>query len=199
MWIPQGTAAALVAAALLAAAVPAQAQTATDDQAPRQTRAAIELHGGLNVPTFDIADLAEPGPSFGGGLAVEVAPRVWLLAEADFGSHGGADLPGGGTGPDVDVQHFMGKVGYTVYQSADGRLSLLANLGAGAMRFKAEGAASGDTYFAINAGGKLTYAVGNRFDLVLSPQGDIAFTDDEVFGTSDAWIWPVSAGVRVRF
>jgi len=178
-----------VFAAAFAAASPAQAQQ----------RAALELHGGINVPTFDIADAAKAGPSFGGGLALQLTPKVWLFGEADFGSHGGADLPGGGTGPDVDVSHFMGKVGYTVFRSADGKLAFLVNLGAGAMRFKVDGAESGNTYFAINAGGKLTYAVASRLDLVLSPQGDIAFTDEDILGTTNAWVWPVSAGVRVRF
>lgn len=180
---------ALAAVAVLLAASPVRAQQGV----------AVELHGGINVPTFDITDAAKAGPSVGGSIGVQVAPRVWLFGEADFGFHGGADLPGGGTGPDVDVQHFMGKVGYTVYQSGDGRLAFLVNLGAGALRFKPEGASSGNTYLAINAGGKLTYAVAPRVDLVLSPQGDIAFTDEDVLGTSNAWIWPVSAGVRVRF
>ena len=184
----QGALAGTIAIAALLGARPLEAQ-----------RAAVELHGGINVPTFDIADAARAGPSFGGGLAVEVTPRVWLMAEADFGSHNGADLPGGESGPDVDVSHFMGKVGYTAFRSADGRLAFLVNVGAGAMRFKADGAESGSTYFAINAGGKLTYAVGSRLDLVLSPQGDIAFTDEDELGTTSAWIWPVSAGVRVRF
>jgi hypothetical protein len=34
---------------------------------------------------------------------------------------------------------------------------------------------------------------------VLSPQGDIAFADEDELGTTNAWVWPVTAGVRVRF
>jgi len=28
-------------------------------------------------------------------------------------------------------------------------------------------------------------------------KGDIAFTDDEDVGTSHAWVWPFTAGVRI--
>lgn len=166
--------------------------------AAAQSKFALELHGGINVPTFDIADAVKAGPSFGGGVVVEIAPRWSIMGEIDFGSHSGADLPGGGEGPDVDVSHFIGKVGYTVYRSADGKLALTLNLGAGALRFDVDGASSANTYFAINAGGKLTYALGRRVMLVLSPQGDIAFTKESEIGTSNAWVWPVSAGFRFQ-
>ena len=39
----------------------------------------IEARGGLNVPTFDISDAVDAGPSVGVGVAVQVRPRVYLL------------------------------------------------------------------------------------------------------------------------
>jgi hypothetical protein len=32
---------------------------------------------------------------------------------------------------------------------------------------------------------------------LLSPQGDIAFTKNDELGTSNAWVWPFTAGIRV--
>jgi hypothetical protein len=32
----------------------------------------------------------------------------------------------------------------------------------------------------------------------MSPQGDIAFTDEDVLGTDNAWVWPFSVGVRIN-
>jgi hypothetical protein len=39
--------------------------------------------------------------------------------------------------------------------------------------------------------------VSPRLSLLLSPQGDIAFTKDAEVGTSNAWVWPFTAGVRL--
>ncbi len=37
------------------------------------------------------------------------------------------------------------------------------------------------------------------FAFVLSPQGDIAFSDESEITTTNAWVWPVTAGLRVSF
>lgn len=159
-------------------------------------RFTLEARGGVNVPTFDITDVAEAGPSFGAGVGVQFAPRLWLMGDVDLGFHSGADLPGGAEGPDVKVYHYIAKVGYELLPPGDSRWSLIVNAGAGALTFDPDGA-DASTYPAINVGAKLGYELSPRVTFLLSPQGDIAFTDDEVLGTSDAWVWPITAGVRV--
>ncbi len=161
-----------------------------------QAQVALEVRGGLNVPTFKIADAVEAGPSFGAGLNYQLNDRVWLIADVDFGSHDGADI-GAVTGPDVDVAHYIAKVGYRVNGAAS-RLAIVLNAGAGAMTFDVEGGES-YTYPAINVGAKLIYALGSRASFVLSPQGDIAFGKEEEIGTSNAWVWPFAAGFRLNF
>jgi len=37
----------------------------------------------------------------------------------------------------------------------------------------------------------------NALSLVLSPQGDIAFSDEGDVGTTNSWVWPFTAGLRV--
>ncbi len=54
------------------------------------------------------------------------------------------------------------------------------------------------TYFAVNAGGELGYRLSDRVSIFLSPQGDIAFSDEAEVGTDDAWVWPLTAGVEIR-
>ncbi len=158
----------------------------------------LEARGGLNVPTFDITDAAEAGGSFGLGVGYQVSPKLYLLADVDYGRHGGASLDGDISGPDIDVAHIMAKVGYDAYTSPDGRFSVLVNAGAGAMTFDVDG---GDrfTYPAINVGAKLAYALAPQLAFVLSPQGDIAFTDEDEVGTSNSWVWPFAAGLRFTF
>jgi len=158
----------------------------------------LEARGGMNVPTFDIADAVDAGPSFGIGAAVRVAPRVYLLGDVDVGFHSGASVPAGGSGPDVNVYHYMAKVGYDLVPASDSRWSLLVNAGAGALTFDVDGAQS-RTYPAINVGAKIGYRLTPRLSLVLSPQGDIAFSKEAELGTSNAWVWPFAAGIRAAF
>jgi hypothetical protein len=177
----------LAAAALLAGATFAQAQD-------RNERIALDLRGGGNVPTFDITNAARTGPSFGAGLSYAVGPRVSLLADADFGFHPGAAV----AGPDVKVYHFFGKVGYRVTPDAS-PWAIVLNAGAGAMRFDIDGAASARTYPGINVGAKITYRLTPNISFLLSPQGDIAFSKRAELGTTNSWVWPFTAGLRIQF
>jgi len=164
----------------------------------REPTVMVEARGGMNVPTFDIADAVDAGPSFGVGAAVRVAPRVYLLGDVDLGFHSGATLAGGGSGPDVNVYHYMAKLGYDLVPPSESRWSLIVNAGAGALTFDVDGADS-HTYPAINVGAKLGYRLTPRLSLVLSPQGDIAFSKQAEIGTSNAWVWPFTAGIRAAF
>jgi hypothetical protein len=75
----------------------------------------------------------------------------------------------------------------------------MLNLGAGMVHFGFEGSDEGNDYFAINAGAKLAYNFSRSVALVLSPQGDIAFTEENELGSSTAWLWPLTAGLRISF
>lgn len=165
---------------------------------PLGAQVVVEARGGINVPTFKIRDAAKAGPSFGAGLSTEVADRVWLMAEADFGSHDGADLASGGSGPDIMVSHYMAKLGYQVSGSGYGGMQVILNAGAGAMRFAVDNGPS-FTYPAINVGAKILYPIGDKVTFVVSPQGDIAFSKKDEVGTKMSWVWPFAAGFRVAF
>ena len=161
-----------------------------------ERRVSIEARGGFNVPTFDISDAVDAGPSFGLGAAVRFAPKLWLMGDVDLGFHSGADLAGGGEAPDVKVYHYVAKLGYELLSEGQSPWSVIVNAGAGALTFDVDGAGS-NTYPAINVGAKIGYRLSPRVQLLLSPQGDIALTDDEEVGTSSAWVWPFTAGVRI--
>ncbi len=153
----------------------------------------VELRGGLNVPTFDITDAAKSGASFGLGLGMKTTERLWLLADLDFGMHDGA-----AGGPELNVNHYIAKLGYQLMAGEDRPVSVILNAGAGVMTFGVDG---GDTftYPAINVGAKIAYRLNDRAALLLSPQGDIAFTKKSEVGTDNAWVWPFSAGIRISF
>jgi hypothetical protein len=173
----------------LAAVAVAYALTATTVNA----QVALELRGGANVPTFDIADVAKAGPSFGVGIGTKVNEKLWLLADVDIGTHD--NKAGGG---DITVSHYIAKLGWQLGQIPDSKWTVVLNAGAGAMNFSVDGGPS-FTYPAINVGAKFIYGFSDRTSLVLSPQGDIAFSKESELGTSNAWVWPFSAGLRFTF
>ena len=101
--------------------------------------------------------------------------------------------------PDVNVNHYIAGLGYLL-TDPESSFYVIVNLGAGALDFDvdAEGVES-VTNFAINAGAEIGTWLTDSFSVFLSPQGDIAFTDsDGVLGTSSAWVWPFTAGLKLR-
>jgi hypothetical protein len=100
---------------------------------------------------------------------------------------------------DINTLHYIGKVGYSLTGPRDRGWEAIVNLGAGAVTFDVEEAPSTFTYFAINAGAKVSYNFSRSVALVLSPQGDIAFSNESELGTDNAWVWPVTAGLRLNF
>jgi hypothetical protein len=171
-----------VAAATMTFSTSAMAQTA------------IEIRGGVNVPTFDIADAAKTGPSFGVGISKKATDRLWVIGDFDYGMH--ANKTSGG--PDINVSHYIAKLGWELNKGADSKWTVVLNAGAGAMNFSVDGGPS-FTYPAINVGAKLIYGFSERTSFVLSPQGDIAFSKKDELGTNNAWVWPFAAGLRFNF
>jgi hypothetical protein len=178
---------ALTTAALLAGATVGQAQ----DSPPKLF---IEGLAGAAVPTFDIADVATTGGAFGATIGYRLSPRWVLMGEFDYGMH--KDKPTETV--DINTTHLIGKLGYVVSPAMAGKWEVLLNLGAGVVNFDVDGA-EGNSYFAINAGAKVAYNFNRSLALVLSPQGDIAFTKENELSTSSAWVWPVTAGFRISF
>lgn len=155
----------------------------------------LEARAGAVVPTFDIADVAKTGGDLGGTIGYRIGQRLVLMGEFDYGMHKDKAT----NSIDIKTLHYMGKIGYSLTAPRAKGWDFLVNLGAGAVTFDIDGAPKSRTYFAINAGAKLAYNFNSSFALVLSPQGDIAFSKKAELTTTNAWVWPVTAGLRVRF
>lgn len=157
----------------------------------------INARGGVAVPTFDIADAADPGFVFGGGVSFGLSERLMARANVDFGFHSGAEVDGT-AGPDIDVFHYIAGLGFLLTDPAN-PFYVSVNAGAGALTFKPDvDGADSNTYFAINAGAEIGYWLSPGFSIFASPQGDIAFADEDELGTSSAWVWPFTAGLKLR-
>jgi len=155
----------------------------------------VEGLAGAVVPTFDIADVAKTGGGFGTALGYRLNPRWVVMGEFDYGSH--KDKPTGSA--DINTLHYMAKVGYSLTGPRDRGWEAIVNLGVGAVSFDVGGLTGTLTYPAINAGAKIAYNFNRSFALVLSPQGDIAFGKESELTTTNAWVWPFTAGLRVGF
>jgi hypothetical protein len=155
----------------------------------------VEGLGGAVVPTFRIADVAKTGGAFGATIGYRYGPRWVLMGEFDYGMH--KDKATGSS--DINTLHYMAKVGYSLTGPRERGWEAIVNLGAGAVSFDVQAASQTFTYFAINAGAKLAYHFNRSVAVVLSPQGDIAFGKRSELGTTNAWVWPFTAGLRVAF
>jgi Outer membrane protein beta-barrel domain len=155
----------------------------------------IEGLGGAMVPTFDIADVAKTGWALGATVGYRLNPRWVLMGEFDYGRH--KDKATGSTA--INTLHYIAKLGYSLTGPRERGWEVLVNLGAGAVSFDVEGAPQTNTYFAINAGAKVAYNFSRSLALVFSPQGDIAFSKESELTTTNAWVWPFTAGLRINF
>lgn len=154
----------------------------------------LEGRAGAVVPTFDIADVAKTGFALGGTLGYRFG-RWIVMGEFDYGMHKDKATES----VDITTLHYIAKLGYQLTPDRERGLEASINLGVGAVTFDVDGAPESFTYPAINAGAKLAYHFTPAVALVFSPQGDIAFSDENEVGSSTAWVWPVTAGLRVRF
>ena len=162
-------------------------------QAP--ARFFVEGVAGAVVPTFDVSDVARTGAAFGAALGYRVNDRWVVMGEFDYGMHKDEAT----NSVDINTLHYMAKVGYSLTGPRERGWEAIVNLGAGAVSFDVDGAPESFTYFAINAGAKIAYNFSRSFAFVFSPQGDIAFSDESELATTNAWVWPVTAGLRVSF
>ena len=178
-----------IGAALVVAIVAAQPAAAQ-----QQSGVFVEALAGAAVPTFDIADVATSGTAIGVAAGYRLTPNVVLMGEFDYGMH--EDEATGEV--DITTLHAIAKVGYSLTGPRTRGWEAIVNLGAGAVTFDVDGGDS-FTYPAINAGAKISYNFNESIALVLSPQGDIAFSDEDEITTTNAWVWPVTAGIRIGF
>jgi len=148
----------------------------------------IEVRGTGMLPTFDIADAADFGYGGGVGIGYHVNDRFRLMADVDIARHGTPT-----SGFNIDTYHYMAKVGLDVWGTD--KAVLTVNLGAGAVTFGGDLPES-YTYLAINAGAKLGIKIAPSVEFLISPQGDIAFSDEAELGTSNSWVWPLGIGLR---
>ncbi len=165
----------------------------------------LNARAGLGVPTGTIADGdnaalgvgAESGFGVGGGLGIMLSDRFDLRLNADFTFHS-TEASSGTAGPDVDVFHFIAGLGYLLTTPGD-PFYVSINAGAGLMSFSLDApSVDAETYFAINAGAEIGYWLSDSFAIFASPQGDIAFSDEAIVGTSTSFVWPVTAGFKVK-
>ena len=176
-----------VAAVLVASTSPLAAQDVTP-------KFFVEGLAGVAVPTFDIADVATTGGAVGATVGYRLSPRWTLMGEFDYGMHKDKATET----VDIKTTHLIAKLGYVLSAPKTRGWDVTVNLGAGIVNFDVDGA-EGNSYFAINAGAKLAYSLNPSLAIVLSPQGDIAFSKENELGSSTAWVWPVTAGIRLSF
>lgn len=203
-WIP-------VLAALIALAWLPSGATA-------QSKWAFEAQGGVGIPVSDLADLTDPGVTFGVGVAYWLSSRLAIRVDGDVEILNGKDSSGPGSeGPDINLFHYNGGLQLALTPPDASAWSIRLNAGAGATTFDSdEFSASGstvdfsETYFTVNGGLAIGYDVSQNVSIFLDGQWYLAFTDEEdtaifaeinpeidAMGFDTASSVPLTLGIRI--
>lgn len=155
--------------------------------AEAQQGVSIEARGGIAIPTSDLSDLADEGPSFGVGISFPLNNRLSVRIDGDVDLLSGKDASGTGPeGPDINLYHYGAGLEYALVQPGASRWGIDINVGAGATTFDADDfdvmgtmVDFSETYFTVNSGLTLGYQVSPSINVFIGGQAFIMFADED--------------------
>jgi hypothetical protein len=159
----------------------------TVGSAQAQQGISVEARGGIAIPTSDLSDLADEGPSFGVGVSFPLNSRLSVRVDGDVDILSGKDASGTDPeGPDMNLYHYGAGLEYALVQPGDSRWGLDVNIGAGATTFDVDEfdvmgtpVDFSETYFTANGGLTLGYQVSRSVSVFIGGQAFIMFADED--------------------
>lgn len=204
---------AVLAAALLALPAAAQGQSVS-----------VDARGGITVPTSDLSDFADPGPSVGVGLRVRAHRLVSVRVGGDLDVLRGKEVQGGAVTetPDMEMWRYGG--GLEFHVPTPGTLELTVTSFAGGVAVNTDvfqdvvfdpvtDEPVGDfseTYFMASGGLRIEYALlpgvrafaDGRYQADFMDEEDTRIFTEMVPGTEpleEVYSIPLTAGLRISF
>lgn len=155
--------------------------------AEAQQGVTIEARGGIAIPTSDLSDLTDEGPSFGVGVNFPLTNRISVRVDGDADLLSGKDASGTGpAGPDINLYHYGAGLEFALVQPGASRWGIDVNVGAGATTFDSDEfdvmgtmVDFSETYFTANGGLTLGYQVSERINVFVGGQAFIMFADED--------------------
>lgn len=180
--------------------------------------------GGVAVPTSDLADLTDAGPTVGASVRYRVAPRVAVRVDAELDLLSGLDSEEGQSAtPDVELWRALAGVDVSVLPSGS-PLDVTAHVTGGLTSYNTEvfpeivfdpatGDAVGDfsaTYPTVSAGLEAGYSLARSVDVFAHGAWTTMLTDEDetaIFGQvrsgtegfEEGTTVPVTLGARLTF
>lgn len=178
-----------------------------DGQVPSPS---LEIHGGIGMPAFDMADRTGPGPAFGLELGYRLSGRVAVVAGGDVELLSG-DADAVVDHPDVSVWHYGAGIEAGLLDPSRTYWRLRAGVGAGAATVDVSGGGSA-TDPALWASLELGRELSEEMELLVGLRPWLAFTGDGGPGADPGggpsgggdgadtlWTFPLTAAVRLTF
>lgn len=173
--------------------------------ADAQQGVTVEARGGIAIPTSDLSDLADSGPSFGVGVSFPLNNRLRLRVDGDVDLLSGNDASGTNPeGPDINLYHYGAGLEYALVQPGASRWGIDINVGAGATTFDADDfdvmgtpVDFSETYFTVNSGLTLGYQVSQGVSVFVGGQAFIMFADENdtaIFSAINSELDPTGFG-----
>ena len=146
---------------------------------------------GVAFPTGTYANTTNPGVGFAAVAAYNFKPKWSALGAVNLA------LLKGELGPDTNIYTYFLKAAYDI-SDVGSQWRIMIPLGAGGATFAPKDADS-KTYFALNSGLMFQYYFNPRWAVTLDGQATLVFAEETRLGSSTIWIFPIAAGMLVRF
>ena len=172
---------------LMAATAPANAQKVRNPWM-------FEGYGGAVFPSGTFGEFTNIGGGGGLGVGYRMSRRVAL-----FGTFG-VTYFGGTEGRTNWVNYnYYGQVAFTVTRARAG-LTAMIPIGVGGSTFKPDiDGASSETFFSVTSGLKFYYFFDEQVGLLANAMAIVALSDEESLGAPATWLFPITAGIVMRF
>lgn len=153
----------------------------------------IQFTGGIVLPTGEYATSTNPGLGLAGSVGYALTPDWSLLASFNAGFLEG-DL-----GPDWNIYTYFLKAAYDTGEG-DTKWRILVPLGAGAVTFAPDSdAISSSTYLGLNSGLMFQYYLNPRLAFTFDGLVTFVFASKSEIGSDTLWLFPLGAGLLLRF
>lgn len=179
----------------------------------------VDLYGGYELPVQDLADMTDPGPSFGLSIGRMVHDQVSIRVGGDLALLAGEDeVPFVGSFPDMQMFRYWADVEANIFDPnlTDWKMLLSAGVGGAILNsddISDGGQSLGEHWPMTRLGAKVAHPVGDRVDLYLSADANWVFMDadspemkelqrlhpQKLQPLDSSWSFPIRAGLRIHF
>ena len=178
----------------------------------------VDLQAGYELPVQDLADMTDPGPSFGLSLGRMVHKQVSIRVGGDVGLLSGEnDIPFVSEGPSMQLFRYYAEVEANIFDPQLTEWKMLLSAGGGGAILNSDdfsgGESLGEHWPMVKFGVTAAHPLSESIDGFLSADANWIYMDNEspemkelqrlhpqkLQPLDSSWSFPIRAGLRLHF